>query len=185
MIGVNVSMMRESGLTPNEMFFLYEMKTEGTQRLAAMSNIYFLTETGYIDEKGVLTHEGGELIDKVFFRVEKKTTEVSNKELTELSEKFKELFPKGVKTGEYPVRSNIRNIIRKMRKFKKEYPEYTNEVILGATKGYVDRMARNGFQYMKTSEYLIFKGGESVLANLCEAYKDGGEREERKFGRTV
>lgn len=92
-------------------------------------------------------------------------------DFTTFVEEYRALFPKGVKSGnETPIRGDKNGVIKKMTWFLMNYPEYSRETILGATKQYIQKMERNGYQYMTQADYFIQKTGGSKLAALCEEY---------------
>lgn len=94
--------------------------------------------------------------------------------IIEFAEKFKELFPKGVKSGGYPVRSSTADIADKLRKFFKKH-KYTQEQVLEATKRYVERKGSEGYSFMQTAVYFIEKNGSSNLAAECDSLGDVSE----------
>lgn len=79
------------------------------------------------------------------------------------------LFPRGVKSGGYLVRSDRNGCLTKMKKFIKANPDFTREIILKATSNYVDYMRMRNYGYMSLAHYFIYKDGMSVLAGQCEA----------------
>ena len=91
--------------------------------------------------------------------------------IIELAEKIREMFPKGVKSGGYPVRSSTVDIADKLRKFFKKH-KYTQEQVLEATKRYVERKGREGYSYMQKAVFFIEKDGSSTLAAECDNLKD-------------
>lgn len=80
-----------------------------------------------------------------------------------------EMFPKGVKSGGYYIKTDLNGCRKKMRKFTSTHPEYTKETIIKATQNYINRCEHNGYQYMKIAPYFIEKDGVSMLAGECEA----------------
>ena len=80
-----------------------------------------------------------------------------------------ELWPRGIKTGGYYVKADLKGCERKMKRFVSEHPEYSEDDIFQATINYIDSMAMNGWGYMKTAPYFIYKDGLSTLAGECEA----------------
>ena len=56
----------------------------------------------------------------------------------------------------------------------KQYPEYTKEDILDATKTYVEALSHKGYKGISCADYFINKNGISVLAAQLE---DISERE--------
>lgn len=92
-------------------------------------------------------------------------------EITELASKIRDLFPKGVKSGGYPVRSSTVDIAEKLRKFFKKH-KYTQEQVIEATKRYVERKSREGYAYMQKAVFFIEKEGSSTLAAECDNLKE-------------
>jgi hypothetical protein len=89
-------------------------------------------------------------------------------DILELTKKFRELFPASIRTGGYLVKSSESDIANKLRKFMKNYKNVTQEQILEATRRFVARKRQEGWQYMKTASYFIYKDNESVLAAEIE-----------------
>jgi hypothetical protein len=79
-----------------------------------------------------------------------------------------DLWPRGVKSGNYYVRGDKSSVRHKMKSFMKKYPECSKDQIFAATKQYLQRMATDNYQYCKISDYFIFKDGASILASECE-----------------
>lgn len=80
-----------------------------------------------------------------------------------------EMFPRGVKSGGYYIKTDLNGCRKKMRKFTSTHPEYTKETIIKATQNYINRCEHNGYQYMKIAPYFIEKDGVSMLSGECEA----------------
>lgn len=71
------------------------------------------------------------------------------------------------------------NVLRKLIKFFKEYPEYTMQDVLEATDLYIGNLKKNGsLQYIRECGYFIYKKIDGVdqsdLAKWCEERKSGG-----------
>lgn len=77
-----------------------------------------------------------------------------------LAEKMRELFPKGIKTGNSAWRGNIREITLRLQKFFKIYgAKWSEDEILEATKKYVQHF--NGdYTYMRILKYFIIKSSK-------------------------
>lgn len=91
------------------------------------------------------------------------------------------LFPKGVKSGGYYIKSNKEDCLKKMIKFLK-VRKYTKKQIFEATKNYVDRKAKENYAYMMKAEYFIEKDGVSSLSTEIENI---GEEEENDWTRKL
>lgn len=94
-------------------------------------------------------------------------------------EQWLELFPKGVKSGGYYVKSNKEDCLKKMIKFLK-IRKYTKKQIFEATQNYIDRKAKENYSYMMKAEYFIEKDGVSTLATEIDNL---GEEEDADWTR--
>lgn len=77
------------------------------------------------------------------------------------------LFPQGVKSGGYLVKSGKQICQKKLNTFIKTHPEFTKEQILEATKRYISDFQKANYAYMKIAPYFIEKGGVSTLEDYC------------------
>jgi hypothetical protein len=103
---------------------------------------------------------------------------------------YVDLFPKvKLPSGKY-ARSGIAEIEKKMAAFlKKNIPafkktygfEVTANDILQATKTYIARYEKKGYQYMVTSSYFIQKNEVSALADEILAMKEGVNKANTNF----
>jgi hypothetical protein len=71
------------------------------------------------------------------------------------------------------------NVLRKLIKFFKEYPEYTMTDVLTATDLYINNLRKTGsLQYIRECGYFVYKKIDGVdqsdLAKWCEEGKSGG-----------
>lgn len=89
---------------------------------------------------------------------------------------FRSLFPSGVTTGGYYVRSSSSDCSKKLMIFMKEHPQHSRDIILKATKAYIDRYKLQGYKYIKTAAYFISKDKSSVLSAECEILGDDDRR---------
>ena len=90
---------------------------------------------------------------------------------------MRNLFPSGVKTGGYSVKSHPKVIALKLKTFLKEYPEFTKEDIIEATTKYVEDRRKHNWSYMRSLQYYICKDKISTLAADCLALSDEEEVE--------
>lgn len=94
---------------------------------------------------------------------------------------WRELWPSGVKSGGYYLKSNKEDLLNKMSKFVKKY-KFTKDQIFEATKNYLTEQKSKGWTYTKLANYFIDKDNISILASYCsnigskvEGKKDYGE----------
>lgn len=108
--------------------------------------------------------------------VKKLKSSITNKnnfnEIDEWFDEWYSLWPRGIKVGGYPVKGDRKGCLKRLEKFTKEYPEYSKEVILKATKDYIDLCRINRYNYMKLAHYFIYKDNVSTLASYCEAIEE-------------
>ena len=130
----------------------------------------FDTTITRLQELGYIKITGDTILD-IKLR-DKGITLFQNLDVDLLATKIRELFPKGVYTGGLPVRSSTKEITGKLKKFSRVY-KYSEEIIIRATEKYIEKKRDEGWQFMKTASYFIFKDSDSVLAALCEAVDEG------------
>lgn len=97
--------------------------------------------------------------------------------LHDIAEKIRDIFPKGVKSGGYSVRSNVKDLEDKLKKFNKDY-KYSPEIVIEATIRYVNELKKQDYNFMLLSKYFIHKEGKgSTLAEYCDIIINGEEEE--------
>jgi len=109
----------------------------------------------------------------------------STDKVVELARTYRALFPIGIRTGGYLVRSDEPTVANKMRKFVKTFKQYSPEQIIEATQRYIDRKRGEGWKFMKTASYFLFKDGESALAAECENLRVKEQGEEDDWTRNI
>lgn len=83
-----------------------------------------------------------------------------------------ELWPTGVKSGGYYVKSPPSECLNKMAALMRANSDITKGEIMVATKAYVERMRKQRWQYMQLSKYFVLKGGESTLLSEVHALRE-------------
>ena len=92
-----------------------------------------------------------------------------------LAEQLREMFPKGIKTGNAAWRGNVREITLRLQKFFKLYGnKWTDEEIIEATQRYIEHF-KGDFTYMRILKYFIMKSerkmdeeGNSHIEDISE-----------------
>jgi len=136
--------------------------TDIIKLLGAVGILKQLVNRGFIHDETEL-----KFTDKALEKI-KQAPKPEKDNVLEWINEFREIFPKGIRSGGMPVRGDKSSCLRKMRKFVTEYKEYNKDLILKATQNYVDNKARDGYTYMQISHYFIFKNDMSTLASECE-----------------
>src|SRR6476646_5646715 len=128
---------------------LFNMYLEQFDKFFTKESLEDLIEKGFI--KLLDTEEGFKLSNikvtdkyiKTFIPNNKKVAE--NSKVEDWIDEWYTLFPRGIKSGGYLVRSDKNGCLVKMRKFLKQHPEFGKTIIMKATKEYVDKMQLNNY----------------------------------------
>ena len=79
-----------------------------------------------------------------------------------LAEQMREMFPKGIKSGNAAWRGNVREVTLRLQKFFKLYGnKWTDDEILEATQRYIDHF-RGDYTYMRILKYFIMKSDKKM-----------------------
>ena len=173
----------KEGLTPNALYILYAYKSNVIPSKLVNSSIEVArlnSEEWLINNK--LSPKGAQLIQELdtYFKVSKKktSTQVMGDDFLTKIDDYLEIFPKfKLPSGKY-ARSDKKNLENNFRWFFESH-SYDWDTVINATKMYVDEYERQGYKYMRTSQYFIRKLSpaektfESELANYCEVYMNG------------
>ena len=94
--------------------------------------------------------------------LESDTIVPSKERCTALAEQLRQLFPKGIKSGNAAWRGNIREITLRLQKFFKLYGnKWSDEQIIDATQRYISHF--NGdYTFMRILKYFILKSEKKV-----------------------
>ena len=87
----------------------------------------------------------------------------SSSNIKELSKKYRNLFPTGVRSGGYLVRATAESCEKKLKAFLRKYSDYDEAIILKATEKYIQRKSRESYMHMKLAPYFIEKDGHQCL----------------------
>ena len=165
-IVIDLSKLYDLDISQYAYILLLYTNSENAYRLVGISDdsIAQLVDKKYLDDSHNLTEKSLRLVTNSGVKEIFTPTDT----LDEFIEKYRTTFPAGINSSGYPYRGDKQSCIKKMRKFMKLYPKFTEDVILRATKEYVHSQYVKGYQYMQTAAYLIEKDGVSNLAGLCE-----------------
>lgn len=103
----------------------------------------------------------------------------NSKELSELADSMRALYPEGKKPGtSYYWRDSTKIITQRLAVFFKKYSRrFSNEEIIEATRAYVNSFNGN-YQYMQLLKYFIYKDDLSQLLSYLEnAGQDNFQRD--------
>jgi len=123
--------------------------------------------------------------DKFKNHVKSETNE-NEKSFSSFVGEWMNLFPAGVKSGGYYVKTDPKGCEKKLKKFMTNYPQFTQGIIIQATKNYINELRSKNYEYIKLAPYFIEKDGSSVLAGYCEAALNGeGGKEKKQSERSI
>ena len=172
-------------LTPNSLYILYSYKTG----IVSSPLVNTSLETSRLHADGwlvdnKLSSKSVVLLQEIdaYFKVSKKKTsnQILGDDFGTRIEEYLDIFPKfKLPSGKY-ARSDKKNLENNFRWFFETH-SYDWDTVINATKMYVDEYERQGYKYMRTSQYFIRKLNpaektfESELANYCEVYLNGSD----------
>lgn len=170
-VNLNLEVLAEKDLSPNEytiLYCIYNGKNPKDVLCCIPDETYALISmSGFLRENPnstssfpySLTGDGLKLFES------------DNNDFMTFVESYRNLFPKGIKSGNgTPIRGDKHGVAKKMEWFLRTYSEYSKSTILAATKLYVEQMQRRGYTFMVQADYLISKDGMSKLAAMCEDF---------------
>jgi hypothetical protein len=101
----------------------------------------------------------------------KKVKDKSDPEFDKFVDAYYEVFPKGVTSGGYPVRTGKEACKTKLKKFLTENKEISKELVLKITAFYVSQMKNQDYKGIKLAPNFISKDGISTLLSVYEYLK--------------
>lgn len=141
--------------------------------------VEYLIKRGFIEN---INLQGFWRFDDLRLVKKKKSKKVLDEsEFGKFVEDYYQLWPKGITSGGYAVKSGKDACASKLRTFMKKNPLYTQQIILQATSNYIQRCKGNDYQFMKLANYFISKDGISVLENCCEEIVNGTFKQPSKI----
>ena len=190
---IDIKRMIDESLSVNDCLFIYFCSTKNMKDynfyreqfggIATRASVLTLINNGYLEfvdpTNEQITFSNLTLTNKARFLVAdmptlqaKEATIASNK--LDWMEEWYSFFPKGVKSGGYPVRSGLTGCRTKMFKFLKKN-KFNKDTILLATKLYIKEMEKVNYSFMSLAHYFIEKDGKSILEAYCEQVLDKQE----------
>jgi len=175
LISVDTRKLWEYNLTPSQYVFLYCLNKGENNILIDTNDLQHLIQLDYVKKSTtnwIITAKGLAIIEDY------------TSDLEDFVEQYRNIFPKGIKSGNgTPIRGDRVGCVKKMKWFLDNYPEFSKTIILEATKRYVDSMKQKGFAYVTQADYFINKDGASKLAASCEEWniKQGINTGEKKL----
>lgn len=181
---IDIDKLKELGITPQQYFLAKLIFTQDKEALEWLStienddqityNLYKLYQKGYLDldpeVSSYVFHFDSMKVNIFDDQV------IEKDEFTVFMDEWYALWPKGVKTGGYLVRSGLSDCAKKMKKFMKEHKNFTKEIIFDVTRKYIHEFKKKDYDRMQLAGYFISKDGKSTLESSCEAYLDNPDK---------
>ena len=167
LLQIDKSVLKQYNIRLTEYFFMMILIYYPNTRISIdLSN---LLENGFIIENDVgysLTDIGLDFIKEV--ETMSVTKNISNKDIENLAEQMRLMFPEGKKQGTTKYwRDNKSNVEAKLKTFFKKYGHYDSELILKATQKYIDSFG-DSKQLARILPYFILKDDNSDLLTTLE-----------------
>lgn len=173
-------LLKDNELTPNGYYVLHCIENNAIMdlQLAYSTEMHRLKLQGFLDEKSNLTDKSIKVLNQAAVIEPKKSKgvkEVITQDFKQNLLKYRELFPTTKDAGR-PVRSTMVDLEPRMQWFFRTYSDYTWDMILNATRKYIESQSGD-YRYCMTSAYFIKKDDKnrstlSTLATWCEAEND-------------
>jgi len=174
-------------LHQNKIDLLDLYDNNGTRSQVLIYEYQNLHMHGFLDQSSDtlmygISEKGIELVEELMAGFECQEEQEPVIDTSKLSFEYLELFPKiklpsqkYARSSAVEIEKKLKTFIRNYRSvFKKHYKiKLTNELILAATRNYVDRYAKDGYKFMVTSSYFIQKNEKSALADEILAISQG------------
>lgn len=166
-IKLNLDLLEELKISPNQYVFLYLLFYNLPINLEiSLDLIKDLEEKKFVknqDEGIIIRKRGIDLFDSKLAK--------RNPKMDDFVDKYRELFPAGIKSGGRLIKGDRIGCLNKLKAFKLKYPEFTEEDVLEATKSYLKDKKKTNYDRTICADYFISKEGLSMLASYCENYK--------------
>ena len=136
----------------------------------------------YLHDKKILFKDGNRYVlsktAEAFIDVKSTKFKINIKQL---ATDLRNIYPAGIKSGNFYVKSPQADVEKKLKAFFNRYPEFTADQVRVAVTNYVFNLSKVNYSYMKLLQYFILKDGESMLAAHIENLDAETKREEEDF----
>ena len=175
----------KASITPNAFYILYSIKEKRVPNSYVNNSLETkrLQSEDWLDENLKLTQKSIIFIQEIdgFFKKSKKKTSsaLMGDSFLELIQEYVEIFPNKRLASGKPARVNVKTLENSFRWFFDTYG-YSWEIILQATRKYVNDFEMRNYEYMRTSQYFVRKQNtdkswDSDLATYCDMIINGEE----------
>lgn len=171
--------LKKLNLTPNQYFYLVGIATDSIKQVVDVVKATEI-ELLHLQEVGILTITNHTTLtfkwDESNIKLAKALLN-SSEDMSWVSD-WLDMWPEGIKSGGYYVKSSLKAVIAKMRAFTDHY-DYPQDVIMESTRQYLEEMHHKGYTGIQISHNFIEKNGSSALEAYCRNYLKSPDHESR------
>jgi hypothetical protein len=150
-----ISKLGEERLSINGYLILSTLMTKQYDKYDAYVDIFPIGGEVFqnLYREGFITCEAIDMATIYSVELTEKALDLFKEDSTDVetwAEEWRNLWPKGVTSGGYPVRADLPSIKKKMKAFTKKY-SYDKETIFQTTKQYLEDKRLQNYSYIKTA----------------------------------
>ena len=174
---INIGSLVKYDLTPDSYALMYSLYNKVNIPFRHKAEIDNLESEGWIkrmeNNDVILREKGNKLFEQETAIVLPSVEPITNFAI--LISDFRDLFPAGTQDAGRALKGSRAGCIRKMKKFLKDNPNYSEAHILDATAIYLGEFRRNqkDWRFAMNADYFIEKNGGSTLETYCEMLENG------------
>lgn len=166
---VNLKKIASLNLSVEEYIIIYGICTNNLLEVISHVKLTSSLLTS-LEEKGAISIKN---LKTLTFQTSDENVEKCKKLITveELNwiEEWINLWPEGIKSGGYYVRSSKAAILQNMKKFMDQH-DYTDRTIIHATTNYLEEMRHKGYSGIQLAHNFIEKNKNSSLEVYCRQF---------------
>lgn len=186
-MSIKIPLLLNSGLSKMEIIYILSIYNNDVSSLKRRDILESLVEKGYIlieSGKIYLRKKTIDIFGEFKSLKENKIEEEFN-DLDIFIDEYRNLWPRGIKSGGRLVKGDKNGCKSKMEKFIKANPSITKSEILNAARAYLDSKQRDRYQKTICADYFIEKGGTSQLSSWIELTKELNKNGDDKFHKEI
>ena len=163
---LDIKLLVGNRITPNSYVYLYYLVHNMINPITMSVDLKALEANGYIKIMGgkvIARNKAKKLVEGEPYVYKEPVQRVE-----EWIQEWRELFPKGIKSGGHLVRGSKQGCIKKMKAFVNKNKDVTKDKIFRATGKYLSERRTSRYAYCKVADYFISKDGMSMLESYIE-----------------
>lgn len=156
-ITIDNKMIEKLKLSKGQFFYMLSLANDiSNEELDELLNTKFLISQNISTGKHFLTYSGVKVLNEILIKSQD-TPKLEKDRIEELARELQNLYPQGKKPGTNNYwRGNFPEIRDRLINFFKKVGDYPNDVVIQATKNYIDSF-QGDTRLMKTLKYFISK----------------------------